>query len=163
MIFGDPCERVLWGHDPQVENNCFRKPFWLTIFLTTHLPGYDEVCKKDDGIRKRQEVSQASAPPCTESRAKPAHRRPLVLASDRASIAALTWRKGKPFGLWVCQLKGETKPRRSSWTSEHFALLWRGHVGRKMTFMKYITMAYFQISTLTFLSYKGNICSSKTN
>jgi hypothetical protein len=45
------------------------------------------------------QVSQASAPPCTESRAKPAHRRPLVLASDRASIAALTWRKGKPFGL----------------------------------------------------------------
>lgn len=36
-------------------------------------------------------VSQASAPPWMDSSANPAHRSPLVLASEWAAIPAFTW------------------------------------------------------------------------
>lgn len=38
------------------------------------------------------QVSQANAPPWTDSNANPAHKSPLVLASERASIPAFIWR-----------------------------------------------------------------------
>ena len=41
------------------------------------------------------QVSQAIAPPWTDSIANPAHRSPLILASERASILAFIWGKNK--------------------------------------------------------------------
>ena len=60
---------------------------------------FENVMKYVTGSMMSQEythqVSQAIAPPWTDSNASPAHRSPLVLTSERASMLAFIWGEKK--------------------------------------------------------------------
>lgn len=79
------------------------------------------------------QVSHASAPPWTESSANPAHRSPLVLASERASILAFIWEK-KKWPLVQFTRRKETKVMHMCITLKRFDL-WKNNSYKTCTLM----------------------------